>query len=81
MDLTITKNEVKNKWINFIILYLGAVVLSLSQLKITPISNEIAKELSITATQTSLLMSVFTFSALFLAIPAGKLISKYGAKK
>ena len=73
--------KVKNKWFNFIILYLGAVVLSMSQLKITPIFNEVSSDLSITATQTSLLMSVFTFSALFLAIPAGKLISKYGVKK
>lgn len=75
------ETEVKNKWLNFITLYLGAVILSMSQLKITPIFNEISSELGVTATQTSLLMSVFTFSALFLAIPAGKLISKYGVKK
>lgn len=75
------ETKVKNKWLNFITLYLGAVILSMSQLKITPIFNEILSELGVTATQTSLLMSVFTFSALFLAIPAGKLISKYGVKK
>lgn len=71
----------KNSWLNFLVLYLGAVVLSMSQLKITPISDEITKILSISPTQTSLLMSVFTFSALFLALPSGKLISKYGVKK
>ncbi|AYD40464.1 MFS transporter [Clostridium fermenticellae] len=75
------KSKEYNKWFKFIVLYLGAVVLSMSQLKIVPISSEISMDLGISATQTSLLMSVFTFSALFLAIPAGGLISKFGAKR
>lgn len=73
--------KTSNKWFKFITLYLGAVVLSMSQLKITPIFNEISHHLGISSTQTSLLMSVFTFSALFLALPSGGLISKHGVKK
>lgn len=71
----------KKSWLNFLVLYLGAVVLSMSQLKITPISNEVSKVLNITATETSLLVSIFTSSALFLSLPSGKLISKFGVKK
>lgn len=72
---------IKNKWIKFFILYLGATVLSLSQLKIVPIFNEVSQTMNISMTQTSLLTSIFTFSALFLAIPGGSILNKFGVKK
>lgn len=72
---------IKNKWIKFIILYLGATVLSLSQLKIVPIFNELSNAMNISMSQISLLTSIFTFSALFLAIPGGGILNKFGVKK
>lgn len=67
----------KNKWLKFIIVYLGAVALALSQIKISPIQESMGVPLS----EFKLLTSVFTVTALFLALPGGSLISKYGAKK
>lgn len=67
---------IRNKWFKFIILYLGATTLSLSQLKISPIQENLGLNLS----AYSWLMSVFMVSALFLALPGGSLISKFGAK-
>jgi predicted MFS family arabinose efflux permease len=72
---------IKNKWIKFLILYIGATVLSLSQLKIVPIFNELSSTMNISMSQTSLLTSIFTFSALFLAIPGGGILNKFGVKK
>lgn len=68
---------VKNKWFKFTILYLGATALALSQIKMTPVQDNLGINLS----SYGYLMSVFTFSALFLALPGGTIISKYGAKK
>lgn len=70
-----------NKWFKFIILYVGAVVVGLSQLKITPVIKPLAEQLQVNITQMSLLTSVFTISGIFIAIPGGILVSKYGAKK
>lgn len=65
-----------NKWFKLMILYLGATALSMSQLKISPIQESLGLELS----SYTWLMSVFMVSALFLALPGGALISKFGAK-
>jgi predicted MFS family arabinose efflux permease len=72
---------VRNKWIKFLLLYLGGVVVSLSQLKLVPIQNELGQELGIPLSLVSWLMSVFTVSGIFLAIPGGALVSRFGAKK
>lgn len=70
-----------DKWLKFLILYMGAVVVGLSQLKITPIIKPLAEQLQVNITQMSLLTSIFTISGIFIAIPGGILVSKYGAKK
>ena len=70
-----------NKWLKFTMLYIGAVVVGLSQLKITPIIKPLAEQLQVNMTQMSLLTSVFTISGIFIAIPGGILVSRYGAKK
>ena len=67
----------KNKWLKFLVVYLGATALSLSQLKISPIQLD----MDLSVEKFGWLMSVFTLSALFLALPGGTMISKYGAKK
>lgn len=67
----------KNKWLKFLVVYLSAATLALSQLKISPI--QMSMDLSVE--KFGWLMSVFTLSALFLALPGGTMIHKYGAKK
>lgn len=67
----------KNKWFRFLILYLSAAALSLSQLKISPIQENMGLSLS----SYTWLMSIFMVSALVLALPGGSFISRFGAKK
>lgn len=70
-----------NRWFNFFILYLGGVLVSISQLKIVPIQNEIVQGMGFSFTSISWLMSIFTLSGIFLSIPGGKFIIKIGPKK
>lgn len=68
-------------WFNFFILYLGGVLVSISQLKIVPIQNEIVQGMGFSFTSISWLMSMFTLSGIFLSIPGGKFIIKIGPQK
>ncbi|MCA5012774.1 MULTISPECIES: MFS transporter [unclassified Enterococcus] len=72
---------VGNKWLKFLLLYLGGVVVSLSQLKLVPIQNELSQELGVSLSMISWLMAIFTVSGIFLAIPGGALVAHFGAKK
>lgn len=67
----------KNKWFKFVVLYLGATALSLSMIKLSPIQISMGLDVE----SYGLLTSVFTISALILAIPGGSLIAKYGPRK
>ncbi|RHW45446.1 MFS transporter [Bombilactobacillus bombi] len=71
----------KRAWFKFLLLYLGGVTISLSQLKIVPILTEINQHFHLLLTASAWLMSVFTFSAVFLALPGGGIVSKLGPKK
>lgn len=72
---------VRNRWLKFLLLYAGGVVVSLSQLKLVPIQNELGSELGVSLSTVSWLMSIFTVSGIFLAIPGGALVTRYGPKK
>ncbi|MEL5896639.1 MFS transporter [Clostridium sporogenes] len=74
-------NKKRSKWVNFLLLYLGGVIISLSQLKIIPIQNEIVKMMGFSLSSISWLMSIFTLSGIFLSIPGGRLVTKFGPKK
>ncbi|MEI5992491.1 MFS transporter [Candidatus Enterococcus mansonii] len=71
----------RNRWVKFLLLYFGGVIVSLSQLKLVPIQNELAQELGMSLSLVSWLMSIFTVSGIFLAIPGGALVTKFGPKK
>ncbi|BDR58955.1 MFS transporter [Xylocopilactobacillus apicola] len=71
----------KHSWFKFFLLYLGGVTISLSQLKIVPILTQINQSFHLSLTASAWLMSVFTFSAVFLALPGGGIVSKLGPKK
>ena len=68
------------KWGKFILLYLGGVVVCLSQLKIVPVMDELAIALNVPMSQLSWLMSVFSFAGLVLAIPGGAFLSRFGGR-
>ncbi|HLQ39959.1 MAG TPA: MFS transporter, partial [Tetragenococcus sp.] len=70
-----------NKWMKFILLYVGATLIGMSQLKIAPVINPLADYLGVSLTQMSWLTSIFTISGIFIAIPGGALVTKIGAKK
>lgn len=71
-----------SKWIKFIILYLGAIVLSVSQMKISPtdLRESFVSLLQITPLEVSIYVSIFAFAPVFLAVPGGNLVKRYGAK-
>ncbi|BDR56965.1 MFS transporter [Xylocopilactobacillus apis] len=71
----------KRQWFKFFLLYFGGVTISLSQLKIVPILTQINEKFDMSLTASAWLMSVFTFSAVFLALPGGGIVSKLGPKK
>lgn len=68
-------------WFKFFLLYLGGVTISLSQLKIVPILTAINRNFHLSLSNSAWLMSIFTFSAVFLALPGGSIINKLGPKK
>ena len=72
-----------SKWIKFAILYLGAIILSVSQMKISPtnLREAFTSLLNLTPLELSIYVSIFAFAPVFLAIPGGSLVKKYGAKK
>ncbi|ALS00692.1 MFS transporter [Enterococcus silesiacus] len=72
---------VRNRWLKFLLLYAGGVIVSLSQLKLVPIQNELGQDLSVSLSLVSWLMSIFTVSGIFLAIPGGALVTRFGPKK
>jgi len=71
---------VRNRWLKFLLLYAGGVLVSLSQLKLVPIQNELGSELGVSLSTVSWLMSIFTVSGIFLAIPGGALVTRFGPK-
>ncbi|WP_163651929.1 nitrate/nitrite transporter [Listeria sp. PSOL-1] len=70
-----------SKWGKFCLLYLGGVIISLSQLKVPPVMNELSATLHVSIADLSWLMSVFTISGIFIALPGGMIVTKIGAKK
>ena len=74
-------NVKRSRWLSFFVLFFSAVCISLSQLKIVPMLEELAKSMGITMTQVSWLMSVFTIAGAVLALPGGALMGKLGPKK
>lgn len=70
-----------NKWIKFFLLYIGATLIGMSQLKIAPVITPLADYLGVSLTQMSWLTSIFTISGIFIVLPGGALVTKIGAKK
>ncbi|KGL45664.1 MFS transporter [Listeria newyorkensis] len=71
----------KSRWSKFAVLYFGAVAVSLSQLKVVPVMKQLATETGMPVSDISWLMSIFTISGIFLAIPGATLLTKFGAKQ
>lgn len=72
-----------SKWLKFSILYLGAIILSVSQMKISPtnLRSEMVSMFNITHFELSLYVAVFAFAPVILAIPGGNLVKRFGAKQ
>lgn len=74
----------KNNWFKFAFIFLGALVISMSQLKISPtvVVKALTNDLNVDESSIQLLSSVFSLSGIFLlAIPGGFIMSKIGARK
>lgn len=71
----------RNRWLKFLLLYAGGVIVSLSQLKLVPIQNELGQDLGVSLSMVSWLMSIFTVSGIFLAVPGGAFVTRFGPKR
>ncbi|MBC1921755.1 MFS transporter [Listeria grayi] len=69
------------RWGKFLLLYAGGVVISLSQLKVPPVIPELAAKFDTSVSALSWLMSIFTVSGIFIALPGGMIVARIGAKK
>lgn len=71
----------KNRNLMFLVLYLSAITISLSQMKIPPIMGPVSEALNVSISQASWLMSIFTVAGIVLAIPGAAIMNKVGPKK
>lgn len=71
----------KNPWFRFLILQCCAVTVSVSQLKVSAVMEQVAKGFSISMGAAAGLMSFFTVAGIVLAIPGAALMERLGAKR
>jgi predicted MFS family arabinose efflux permease len=71
----------KNRWALFIVLFLAALSVTLSQLKVVPILGDLAAGMNIGQGEIAWIMSVFYLAGIVLAIPGGAILGKMGPKK
>jgi len=69
-----------NKWLMFIVLMLSAIMVCISQLKISAVLPDVAAMLGVDLTRAALLMSLFTVAGIVLSIPGAAIMTKVGAK-
>lgn len=71
----------KNPWFRFLILQCCAVTVSVSQLKVSAVMEQVAQGFSISMGAAAGLMSFFTVAGIVLAIPGATLMERMGAKR
>ena len=71
----------KNSWFRFLILQCCAVTVSVSQLKVSAVMEQVAQGFSISMGAAAGLMSFFTVAGIVLAIPGAALMERMGAKR
>lgn len=71
----------KNPWFRFLILQCCAVTVSVSQLKVSAVMEQVAQGFSISMGAAARLMSFFTVAGIVLAIPGAALMERMGAKR
>ena len=71
----------KNPWVRFLILQCCAVTVSVSQLKVSAVMEQVAQGFSISMGAAAGLMSFFTVAGIVLAIPGAALMERMGAKR
>jgi predicted MFS family arabinose efflux permease len=72
-----------NKWVKFGCIYMGSAIISLSQLKIVPITVSVAvgNRLGVGEQQLQMLSAIFALAGVFLAIPGGAIVHTVGIKR
>lgn len=73
--------EYQNPILVGVVLLFSGVAVALIQYKIPTIMTSIMAQFSMDATTASWLMSIFTLASIFVAIPAGNMAQRFGAKK
>ncbi|MDY4835850.1 MAG: MFS transporter [Frisingicoccus sp.] len=71
------KNSIYS-WIALIIILLAATAAPMAMFKVPTVMSTICEEFAINATQGGLVFSIFSLVPIFLAIPAGLIVARYG---
>ena len=73
------KPKTKSPWLILFVILVAMMAGAICMNKVAPVLSYINEDLNITsATQSGLLISIFTFTGIFLSIPMGILTTKYG---
>jgi predicted MFS family arabinose efflux permease len=67
-------------WVILLVVFLASVAAPLNQFKVPPLMPVLMEAFRLDLSQAGLLMSVFAFTGLILALPAGIILQKLGAK-
>ncbi len=70
-----------NSWFIMIIVLLAATAAPLAMFKVSTVLTDIQNELGITSTEGGFIFSVFSLVPIFLAIPVGMIVNKFGNRK
>src|SRR5262245_33977733 len=67
-------------WVVLIVVFLASVAAPLNQFKVPPLMPVLMKAFSLNLSQAGWLMSIFALTGLILALPAGLILGRIGAK-
>lgn len=70
-----------NPWLMYVVLYFGALSISINQFKIAPILTVVANDLNVSLTAASWLTSIFLLAGVVLAIPSAFILKALGPKR
>ena len=67
-------------WVILAVLYITSVASALNQFKVPPVLPVLIREFNLSLSNAGMLMSIFSFTGILLALPAGFIMQRLGLK-
>ena len=77
-DVMSRNKKYSDSWLLLAIVLLAATAPAFSMFKVAPVMDSVMADLSITAAEGGLISTSFSLVPIFLSIPVGVIVSKYG---